>query len=96
MNSNFLSVNSQGGIATIGGDNSTYESIRVEHESEGTYHVTWSPLSVIPAVLVTAHHGVDQAIVGTAGYVTEESMYVYTRNMDGQLVDEQFSMVMYS
>lgn len=96
MNSNFLNVNSQGGIATIGGDNSTYEGIRVDHESEGTYRVTWPELPVIPAVLVTAHHGVDQSIVGTAGYITNESMYVYTRDMDGQLVDEQFSLVMYS
>ncbi len=90
----FANVGPTGGVATYGGD-PEYASIVINHESLGTYRVTWSQLPVLPAVLTTAQHGSDASYVATPGYVTNESMYVYTRDNHGDLVDEQFSFVIY-
>lgn len=96
MQTTFFSVGPTGGVATMGGSNSAYESVRINHESVGTYHITWDQMDVTPVVVVSAQHGSEQSIVGTAGYVTQESMYIYTRDLSGNLVDEQFCFVMYS
>ena len=90
----FASIGSGGGIATFGGD-PEYSSLNIVHESTGTYYVTWDELSVQPAVLTSAQHGSDASILATPGYVTKESMYVYTRDQNGNLVDEAFSLALY-
>lgn len=90
----FANIGSSGGVATYGGD-PEYSSVRINHESTGTYRVTWDKLAVVPAVVTTAQHGSDASYVATPGYVTNESMYVYTRDNNGNLVDEEFSFVIY-
>ncbi len=90
----FANVGSTGGVATYGGD-PEYASVVIDHESVGTYYITWDALQVVPAVVTTAQHGSDASYVATPGYVTKESMYVYTRDNHGNLVDEHFSFVMY-
>lgn len=90
----FASVGSSGGVQTIGGS-PEYQSVVVNHESVGTYRITWTQLAVVPAVVTTAQHGSDASYLATPGYVTNESMYVYTRDNFGNLADEQFSFVMF-
>ncbi|HEX2692015.1 MAG TPA: hypothetical protein VHN14_35645 [Kofleriaceae bacterium] len=95
MSNIFANVGPTGGVVTIGGSSSQYESITINHESTGTYWVTWTALPVVPAVISSAQHGSDASYLATPGYVTNSSMYIYTRDNKGNLVDEYFSFVMY-
>ena len=95
MSDIFANVGPTGGVLTFGGSSSHYESLRINHESTGTYRVTWSALPVVPAVVSSAQHGSDASYLATPGYITNNSMYVYTRDNHGKLVDESFSFVMY-
>jgi hypothetical protein len=81
-----------GGIQSYGGDGI---NLAINHESTGTFRITYNKLAVVPAVFTTAQHGSDASYTATPGYVSQESMYVYTRNQQGQLTDEMFSVLLY-
>ena len=49
----FLNVGAGGGVLTQGGD----LGFEVNHESTGTYRVTWPELPVVPAVVVAQTQG---------------------------------------
>jgi hypothetical protein len=44
--------------------------------------------------LSAAQHGADALYTATPGNVSNTSLYVYTRNQNGQLTDEMFSIQM--
>ena len=88
----FANVGAAGGIATFGGDPN---NLTVNHESAGTYRVTWNELSVIPAAVASPHNGVGPAFSATPAYVTKSSMYIHTRDDSGAMVNQDFSFIMF-
>lgn len=91
----FANVGPSGGLLTIGGNDNQYQNINVTHESTGTYRITWEQLDVVPVVVATGQHGVDEPVFATVGYLSNESMYIYIRDKNFNFIDDNFSFVMY-
>ncbi len=91
----FANVGAGGGVQTVGGSGSEYKSLKILREGKGTYNVSWSKLSVVPSVIVGAQSAKDDPRAGSYGYLTKDSMYVYTKTQGGDLIDSDFSFVMH-